>query len=81
MAAWRKNNVNIPPKEELEKLVSELPYTEIAKKYEVSDVSVKKWCLKLGIPVGTRRGFWAKKRSKVVVPVGFEPTTKGFLPL
>ena len=41
---------NIPPKEELEKLIYKYPFTEIGKMFNVSDNSVRKWCRKYGLP-------------------------------
>ncbi len=51
-----------PPKEELEKLVWELPATHIAKFYGVSDRAVIKRCKKLGIKK-PGPGYWMKKRK------------------
>lgn len=54
-----RNNVeNKPNKEELEKLVWEMPTTHIAKIYNVSDKSVEKWCKKYNIEK-PKRGYWA----------------------
>lgn len=53
-----------PPKEELEKLVWEIPATKIAIKYGVSSKAVEKWCKKLGINK-PGPGYWAKKRSTI----------------
>lgn len=47
-------------KEELEGLVAEKPYTEIAKIYGVSDKAIVKRCKALGIPTPNRRGYWTK---------------------
>lgn len=33
-----------PSREELKKLIRELPFTKIAKNYNVSDTAIKKWC-------------------------------------
>jgi biotin operon repressor len=49
-----------PTKEELEKLVNEKPMTELAKMFGVSDTAIKKRCKRLGIEIGSRRGYWAK---------------------
>ena len=38
-----------PTKKELEKLIWEKPFTELGKKFGVSDVAVRKWCKKYGI--------------------------------
>ena len=49
--------MNKPSKEELENLIlnENLAYTKIAKMYEVSDVSIKKWAINFGIPVPSRK--------------------------
>jgi hypothetical protein len=41
---------NIPPKEELEKLIYEKSFVAIGKIYGVSDNAVRKWCKKYGLP-------------------------------
>jgi len=41
---------NIPPKEELEKLIYEKSFVAIGKMYGVSDNAVRKWCKKYGLP-------------------------------
>lgn len=64
-----------PSKQELEKLVAEIPMTHIGKIYGVSDSAVKKWCKKLGIELKPMRGYWAKKAKKMVSCEGFEPST------
>lgn len=48
-------------KEELLKLVWDIPMTEISKKFGVSDVAIKKRCKKYGILTPTR-GYWQKLR-------------------
>ena len=48
--ARKEQAKNIPPKEELELLIYELPFTEIGKRYGVSDNSVRKWCKKYKLP-------------------------------
>lgn len=48
--ARKEQAKNIPPKEELESLIYELPFTEIGKRYGVSDNSVRKWCKKYDLP-------------------------------
>lgn len=47
-------------KEELEKLVSENPMTEIGKIFGVSDNAIRKRCKKLGIVLEKRAGYWTK---------------------
>ena len=51
----------MPSKEQLEEEVKTIPMTKLGSKYGVSDNSVKKWCKKLGIELGDRRGHWNKK--------------------
>lgn len=53
---------DIPSKDTLEKLVWDQPSTMIAKKYNVSDSAVGKWCKKYNISKPPR-GYWAKKSS------------------
>jgi len=60
-----KNNVLrfTVSKEELEKLVSEKPFTQIGKQFGVSDNAVRKRCKKLGIEIPKNgAGYWAKKK-------------------
>lgn len=49
--------MNKPSKEELEDLilVKKKAYTEIAKLYDVSDVTIKKWAISFEIPVPSRK--------------------------
>ncbi len=49
-----------PSKEELEKLVWEVPTSRIAKQFKVSDAAIAKWCRTYGI-AKPPRGYWAKK--------------------
>ena len=41
---------HIPPKEELEKLIYNTPFTKIGEVYGVTDNAVRKWCKKYGLP-------------------------------
>ena len=41
---------NIPDKEILQKLILQLPFTTIGKKFNVSDNAVRKWCKKYKLP-------------------------------
>ena len=50
---------HIPPKEELEKMVWEIPSTHIAKIYNVSSKAVERWCKKYNISKPPR-GYWNK---------------------
>ena len=46
----KERRKNIPPKEELEKLIYTTSFVKIGKKYNVSDNSVRKWCKGYGLP-------------------------------
>lgn len=65
-------------KEELEKLLSELPMTKIGEKFGVSANAVKRRMKTLGIVITDKRGFWSKfyseklKKEKIL-PTGIEP--------
>lgn len=54
---------NIPSKEELQKLIWEIPSTQIAEIYNVSDKSISKWCKKYNLSKPPR-GYWTKLKSK-----------------
>lgn len=41
---------NRPSREELKEMIRNLPFTTIAKKYEISDNAIRKWCKKYGLP-------------------------------
>lgn len=41
---------NIPPKEELEKLIHDLPFTKIGEIYGVTGNAISKWCKKYNLP-------------------------------
>jgi hypothetical protein len=49
-------------KEELEELVWNMPTTQIAEMYQVSDKAIEKRCKKLGIEKPPR-GYWAKQQA------------------
>ncbi len=51
--------VERPSKEELEKLIWQVPATQIAKQFGVSDSAIIKWCRSYGIGKPTR-GYWSK---------------------
>ena len=55
--------VERPTKEELEKLIATIPMSSIAKKYSVTDNSVRKWAKTYGIQLTNRRGYWQKLNS------------------
>ena len=50
----------------LSRLINEKPYEEIGQIYNVSGNAVKKRCRLLGIPLQKRRGYWSRKRKKVL---------------
>ena len=41
---------NIPPKEELESLIYDIPFMQIGRMYGVNGNSVRRWCKKYGLP-------------------------------
>jgi len=57
----RRRKVERPTKEELEKLIFELPFTKLSEKFGVSDVAIKKWCKQYGITNFPPRGFFITK--------------------
>lgn len=50
-------------KEELEKLIDEMPYNEIGKLFGVGGNAIKKRAKKLGINLKPRRGYWQKRAN------------------
>lgn len=64
---WHKYNQSFEvSKEELTRLVWEIPTTKIAEKFKVSDKAIEKRCKKLGINKPPR-GYWAKKKANEVL--------------
>lgn len=53
----------IPPAAVLQKQVWEVPATQLAKIYNVSDRAIGKWCAKLNI-AKPGRGYWAKLKAQ-----------------
>lgn len=51
---------NIPSSAELKEMVTKMPATKVAEIFNVSDVTIKKWCDKFGIEK-PGRGAWTKK--------------------
>ena len=45
-----QRKVNRPNREDLFEMVKNIPFTEIGKKYGVSDKSIVKWCKSYGLP-------------------------------
>jgi len=44
------NNQKPVSREELKQLIRTIPFTEIGKKYNVSDNAIKKWCISYNLP-------------------------------
>lgn len=59
-----RRKVDRPSKEELEQLITNIPMISIAKKYGVSDNSVRKWAKSYGIQLTNMRGYWQKLNSR-----------------
>lgn len=49
MCKYENNAKNVPPKEELEKVIGVVPYTQLGERYGVSDNAVRKWAKKYGL--------------------------------
>ena len=60
----KSRKVERPGKDELEKLVNEIPMTEIGKMFGLSSNAIKRWCKDYSIVVENRRGYWQKKNAK-----------------
>lgn len=56
----KTKSLNKPDRETLLKEVEIIPFTELGKKYGVSDNGVRKWCKNYGIEIPKRLGHWAK---------------------
>ena len=72
-----------PSREELLQMVWDKPFLQLSKELGVSDVAIKKWCMKMDIPV-PGRGYWRKIEAGIIeklpAPIlvhseGFEPIT------
>ena len=63
----RLRKVEWPTKELLEKLMREMPNTQIAKQYGVSDKAVGKWAKKYNL-TKPPRGYWSKVRAEGNAP-------------
>lgn len=61
---YNRRKVDRPSKEELEQLITSIPMSSIAKKYCVSDNSIRKWAKSYGIELTNRRGYWQKLNSR-----------------
>ena len=57
----KAREANIPDPKVLAKEVWEMPSTALARKYNVSDRMIGKWCAKFGIKK-PGRGYWAKQK-------------------
>lgn len=62
--------VERPTKEQLEQMITNMPFTDIAKKYGVSDKAIRKWALRYGIDVKCRLGYWMKHTKKAISDSG-----------
>ena len=60
VAHEKRRKVIRPLKEELAAMVTSMPMTKIAIKYNVSHHSVRKWCKSYGLDYKTGRGYWQK---------------------
>ena len=49
-AQLKRRIIERPNREELKKLIRELPFTKIAEKYNCSDNTIRKWCDKENLP-------------------------------
>ena len=67
--------VERPSKEELTKLVWEIPCSSIGKKYNLSDKAIEKWCKCYGI-TKPPRGYWQKIKSARLA--GIEPASSNY---
>lgn len=63
-----------PSKEELIELVKTTPLIRIAKKFGVSDNSIREWCICEGIEFKKEPGYWTKVRYGVMTQEGIEPS-------
>ena len=52
----------LPSKEELEKMIFSISFTEIGKKYGVSDNCIRKWCKKNDLP-------YTKKQIREIIQI------------
>jgi transposase len=63
---WRNNprpncrKVLRPDKSELETLIQQFPMTTLAKRFNVSDNAIRKWCKYYEINLPNRLGYWSK---------------------
>lgn len=44
------NRAKRPSREELKKLIRELPFTKIGKQFGISDNAIRKWCIAYSLP-------------------------------
>lgn len=66
--------VNRPSKDELTKLVWEMPSYELCKRFNVSDKALSKWCKFYGISKPSR-GYWTKIKNGQVAKLAETPLT------
>lgn len=50
-----KQTIIRPSREELKMLIRTLPFTEIGKRYGVTDNSIRKWCMRVNLPTLKRQ--------------------------
>ena len=69
----KTRKVERPSKEELKKLLWELPTQKLADRYGVSDKAVEKWAKRYGVEKPPR-GYWAKEAAKSKLKTLHPPT-------
>lgn len=63
-ASFDRRRAKRPSKEELEKMIWEIPTTKIAENFGVSDKAIEKWCKSYMISKPPR-GYWTSKKSTI----------------
>jgi len=58
----KKQQKFVVTKDELEKLVDEMPMIKIAERFGVSDQAIRKRCVKFGIDYKKKLGYWLSKK-------------------
>lgn len=56
-------------KEELVKLINEMPMVKVGRLFGVSDNAIRKWCYSYGIILPNRVGYWAKLKYGKTEPI------------
>jgi hypothetical protein len=62
LSSFQRRKVTRPIKEELEKLLWEMPTLQLAKRFGVSDKAIEKWAKSYDI-IKPPRGYWSKLKS------------------